>query len=143
MTTRDLTLVPTEHLPPEYAHVRFPAREYGLYQRMVRSGEITPAGSLREDRGTLYTTIRRNGPEPLHRAPAPDWIQPAVAIGVITGTVTGVTLLVAYLIRTLTSAVSQAAPLLGFLVACSLVLLGVAAVRRPRVVEGTFKATIR
>lgn len=139
-------MVPTELLPPEFAHVRFPIGRYREYQQLVSAGQIKPVGSIQRVNGTVYTTIRKTA-EPLHRAPVRPWVRPAVKIGSVTLAVFmfvwGVTELVGYLVRELTDAVTQAAPVLGALVALSLVLFGLAGALRRRTFSGTFSGTIR
>jgi len=145
--TQDLTMMPTELLPPQYAHVRFPATEYRRYQQLVAHGEVTPAGSIQRAGEIYYTTVLR---APKHRArprQRPNWERAAALVGVITLSVTlavaAVTWAVAELITSVTSAIPDAGTVLGLLLACSFALLAVAWMRRPRRVSGTFSGTIR
>jgi hypothetical protein len=142
--TRDLTMVPTEHLLPGYEHVQFPLSQRRLYERMVRTGEIIPQGSIQRVGSIYYTTISR---PPQHRAARPRWVRPAAGLGLILGGAAGFVALVVWAVRSIVEAVASSLPgiptLLGFLVAVSLLLLlGTAATRR-RTFEGTFKGTIR
>jgi len=144
---QDLTLVPTELLPPQYAHVQFPATEYRRYQQLVAHGEVTPAGSIQRAGAVYYTTVLRAPQHRVRPPQRPNWERAAALVGVITlsaaAAVTAVTWAVAELITSVTSAMADAATLLGFLLACSFVLLAVAWMRRPRRVSGTFSGTIR
>ena len=131
----DLTMVPTERLPAGLEHVQFPATPGHLaaFRAMERAGQVERHGSMVRTGGTVYTTVRRNAPQPVHRAPAPRWLPWVVgAVAFV-----GLAGLVSWLVRTMTSAVSQAGPAVGFVVAASLVLFGTVAwrTRKGRTVE--------
>lgn len=147
MRERDLTMIPTEQLPPGLEHVQFPATSGHLaaFRAMERAGQVEVYGSVVRTGGTVYTTIRRNGPQPLHRAPARRWV-PWVAGGAVAlGALAGITALVSYLVRTMTSAVSQSGPAVGFVLALALVLFGAVAYdrRKARTVQVTTVTRVR
>lgn len=147
MRERDLTMVPTAQLPPGLEHVQFPATAGHLaaFKAMERAGQVEVHGSVVRTGGTVYTTIRRNGPQPLHRAPTPQWVLGAIGATVILGALAGITALVAYLVRTMTSAVSQSGPAVGFVLALALVLFGAVAWdrRKARTVQVTTVTRVR
>lgn len=146
--TRDLTMVPTEHLLPGYEHVSFPLSQRGEYERMIRAGEIVGQGSIQRVGNIYYTTISRPPQHRVERAPLPRWVRPLAGLGLVAGGALGFIFLVVWAVRALLAEVAGVLPgadaLIGFLVAVAVLLfLGTLATRRGRVIEGTFKGTIR
>lgn len=126
MEIETLAAIPVRHLPPGIEHLEA-ATEAAMVARLaqgIRAGEYHPMTRLYPTpSGGVYCRIKRHRAEP---EPAPRWIRPALIAAGLALTGAGV----AYAVRTATSAVTQAGPALGFLVALSLVLLAVAALRR-------------
>lgn len=134
MTERiDWTMVPTEQLPPGLAHVEFPADRIGEFQAARRAGALTVCGSVVQCGGTVYATVKRTDYAPQHqRQEMPAWVRPVAIGAALAGLFVGILVGVAHLIRTATSAMSDTAPAVGFVLALAVVLFVAVAVDRRR-----------
>lgn len=128
----DLTMIPTERLPPGLEHVKFPVERLEDFRLMRRLGTLTVHGSVVRCGGTIYTTVRRVDAPSLRRKPAPPRAAYVLAGLTVLAGLAGITALVAYLVRTMTSAVRESGPALGIVLAFALVLFVAVAVDRRR-----------
>lgn len=119
--------------------------ERRAFDAYVRAGVLEVVGKPVYRGEVLYATVRRNEVAPAdHNRPAPAWVRPVAVAGGVAGVGLGVLALVAHLVRTMTTAVSQAGPALGFVLALAVsLLLAVTLRRRGRTVTVTTVTTTR
>lgn len=117
----------------EYRQVMIQPHERQRFDAMVRARVLDVAGPVHERDGVLYATVRRSVAPRVYRserAARSAWVRPVCVVGGLAACGVGVFALVAHLVRTMTTAVSQAGPALGFMLALSVVLFLAVALRR-------------